>query len=124
MSNPRTYNTREVAQMLGVATNTITNWACSGKIKGNRQGKFWTFTREQIADYVKCDQIVIRNNRIIYPKTQKQTEPKDETITSISLFGAEGVKQEVQKVIDQFLAKQADLYIQMKLDIKKILEEI
>ena len=46
------YTTKEVSQLTGYALTTIQAYAFRGVIKGDKHGKDWRFTEEQIKEFL------------------------------------------------------------------------
>jgi excisionase family DNA binding protein len=48
--SPRVLTSPEVAQLFGVSTHTITEWARTGRLQGFRTpvGRHWRFHRQQV----------------------------------------------------------------------------
>lgn len=53
MATERPIDTKEVAEMLGVTSRTVTRLAERGEIPGFKVGDVWRFHRQDILDYIE-----------------------------------------------------------------------
>lgn len=51
------FNIEELAEILGISTRTLYEYAKSGILKGRKIGRSWIFTEKNVVSFLNCEQL-------------------------------------------------------------------